>query len=301
MSKYWIETVWQLPKEEVEDFSTILAEWGCLGSFEDLPLEENTQGPTSLLKAYFPDQDLEELKIKLSENTTLRGPMNHLMRRGPESIQKIPEAGWATEWKKYFKPFFLTKKIVICPSWETYKKTGDEKVVILDPGMAFGTGQHDTTRFCAEFICELKTENPHLKSFLDVGCGSGILSLIAKKLGFEEVVGIDNDPVAIETAKENLKRNPDRKEIDFRTGAVTAPLQFDIVVANIIAETLCELHDGLIEQMSSNGYLILSGILPERAALVKEKFAVGSKNFLPLHLIDEKKSKDWHAYLYCKK
>lgn len=286
---HWVESHWILPKKQVDDFTAKLMDFGWLGNFEkmDLDPEAEARREQSELKVYFADKsDVTSLQIKLKafETKTIK----------LKSIKRIPQEDWALSWKKYFKPFFLTQEIVIRPSWETYVPQGAEKVVTLDPGMAFGTGQHDTTKFCAEFICELKKNHPDLKSLLDMGCGSGILALIAKKLGFEKVIGLDTDPIAIETAKENLKRNPDCKEIDFRTGAVTAPLQFDVVVANIIAETLCDLHDDLIEQMSPNGFLILSGIMPERASLVKEKFS-------DLKLVGEKKSKDWHAYLYHQK
>ena len=160
---------------------------------------------------------------------------------------------------------------------------------------AFGTGQHDTTKFCAELLITLKKAHPALNSLIDAGCGSGILSIIAKKVGYNNVTGIDIDVAAIETAKENLDRNPDAGKIGFyqTDGSLVASYlkPSDVVAANIIAETLCELKDELLELLLPEEFLVLSGILPQREELVKTAFA-------DLQLVDERKSGDWHAYVY---
>lgn len=286
---HWIETVWHLPKRETETLSELLDQNGCLGSFEPMGLlsEDEALRTQSDLRAYFADTDVEVLQKKLHSLATDTIKL--------VSLERIPQAEWATEWRKYFKPFFLTPEIVIRPSWEKYAPVGAEKVVTLDPGMAFGTGQHDTTRFCSELLCEMKTQYPQLESVIDVGCGSGILSIIAKTIGYSNVTGIDNDPAAIETANENLERNPDVGAVKFifSDGSLQdLPQQkSDVVVANIIAETLAELRDDLVSLAKPGGYLILSGILPERAHLVTTAFAA-------LELVNAKKSKDWHAYVY---
>jgi ribosomal protein L11 methyltransferase len=290
---FWVETIWHMPKSEVEIFMPQLEVLGSLGSYEKMELmaEDEDLRTESDLVAYFPDtNDLESLQKKLrtleNDLVTLNGTV------------RIPQAEWATEWKKYFKPFALTDEIVIRPSWEEYTAKPNEKVVVLDPGMAFGTGQHDTTRFCSEFICEIKRKDPNLKTLIDVGCGSGILSIIAKKVGFETVVGFDIDGPTIETANENLERNPDAAPLLFyhSDGSLKSPelTPSDVVVSNIIAETLAELKDDLVALVKPQGLLILSGILPQREELVKTAFD-------DLELLEEKKSKDWHAYLYRRK
>lgn len=290
---HWIESKWQLPKSELEILEAQLSQLGCLGSYENLNIDPllEAQRETTEVIAYFADSnDLSVLQSKLNsfklDNTTLT------------SMERIPQGNWATEWRKYFKPFFLTPEIVIRPSWEDYAVQGTEKVVTLDPGMAFGTGQHDTTRFCSELLCELKHDQPQLKSLLDIGCGSGILAIIAAKVGYGPIVGIDNDPAAIETAYENLERNPDVGQISFHVtdgGLHHQSLkESDVVVSNIIAETLSELANDLMALVKKDGgYLVLSGILPMREDMVKTAFA-------SLELINEKKSPDWHAYLYRK-
>lgn len=290
---HWLESRWQVAPAAVDSLQLELEQMGSLGSYENLDLDPEVQAKrvTTELIAYFPAsktaQELaDQLKTCESDDTKIL------------LINMIPQGNWATEWKKYFKPFFLTKEVVIRPSWEEYQKQGDEIIVTLDPGMAFGTGQHDTTRFCAELICELKKAQPQLSSLLDIGCGSGILSIIAKKIGFTQVTGIDNDPAAVETALENLDRNPECKPIDFflTEGSLDDDelKKSDVVVSNIIAETLVELKNGLVNLVNPHGYLILSGIMPERAHLVKSAFA-------DLELTLERTSESWHAYVYrCK-
>lgn len=288
---HWLETRWQLPKHAVDTLTARFELFGCLGSFENMGLDDAEEANRVMAEvvAYFPDGEAAQLRKRLEP---LSEPNIQLT-----SVERLPQGDWATAWKKYFKPFFLTPQIVIRPSWEEYRPLANEKILTLDPGMAFGTGQHDTTRFCAEFLCERAQESAG-QTLLDVGCGSGILSLIGRAVGFGSVLGVDNDPAAIETANENLQRNPQLDHVVFlategdlvESGITPA----NVVVANIIAEALCALKPALLRLTQPGGHLILSGILPERAHLVREAFA-------DQELVDQKTSAGWHAYLYRRK
>lgn len=293
-NQHWIETTWFLKdKQDVDMFLPLLEQFGSLGSYEKMGIddEEEALRKTAEVLSYFPDQENTEL---------LQKKLQSLTKPGIElsKIERIPQADWATNWKKYFKPFTLTKNIVIKPSWEEYTPNEQDLVITLDPGMAFGTGQHDTTKYCAELLVELKEKQPNLKSLYDIGCGSGILSIIAKKIGFKNVFGTDIDPDSVENSYENLDRNPDCKPIDFKiTKGNLLDLNLkptEVVVSNIIAEALCDLKDNLVSLVQPGGYLILSGIIPDREEMIKESFK-------DLELVDEKKSGEWNAYLYCKK
>lgn len=290
-TEHWIETKWSVPKADADSFEDIMQQMGGLGSFANLEIEEVDENKKTHFEfqSYFADQDPEQLKNKLSPFLESGWILNEMSR--------IPQGNWATEWKKYFKPFYLTERVVIRPSWEEYTAKDKDIVVTLDPGMAFGTGQHDTTKFCSDFLCELKDKHPNLKEVLDIGCGSGILSIIARKLGFEKVIGTDIDPAAIETCFENLDRNPDAKPIEFKITkgdpAKDGLPQSELVVCNIIAEILVELKQSLTNLIKPNGLLVLSGIIPDRSPLIKNAFQ-------DLELLDSKESEFWHAYLYRK-
>ncbi len=283
---YWLEAKFLVPTQDVDRLTGLMTQLGSLGCFENLPLEpwEAPRDQTELV-AYFADgtpEDWERQHTQLTATYPL------------QSLSRIPQADWATAWKQYFKPFHLTSKIVIKPSWEEYSPAQNEIVVTLDPGMAFGTGQHDTTRFCADLICQLKDKCPELETLVDIGCGSGILSIIANSVGFSSVDGIDIDKESVNTALENLARNPQCSQVQFLvTQGDLSELkkQYDVVAANIIAETLCELKDTLLSFVKPQGYIILSGILPERAHLVESAFG-------HLTLIDKKASPEWCAYVY---
>ncbi|MBU0504473.1 MAG: 50S ribosomal protein L11 methyltransferase [bacterium] len=288
---HWLETRWNITQENTEIFQQKLEQFGSLGSYQMFPLDEDAPLTNPEFIAYFPDQtNINAIAQKLQ---TLENKDVSLV-----TIKRIPMESWATEWKKHFKPFTLAYNIVIRPSWEPYMHKDNEIVLTLDPGMAFGTGQHDTTRFCVEYIHELKQQDNNLNTLIDVGCGSGILAILAKLIGFEEVVGIEVDAEAIETASENLQRNPQAKDIVFCLN--NGPLNnlnlkpAHVVVANIIAETLCALKNDLLSLIENRGYLILSGILPERKGLIEDAFS-------DLDLVNKKQSENWYAYLYRKK
>jgi ribosomal protein L11 methyltransferase len=166
---------------------------------------------------------------------------------------------WAVTWKQFFKPLRLGERTWIVPSWETnFVPPPDALVLTLDPGMAFGTGQHATTALCA---AELERHRG-AKQVLDFGCGSGILAMIAAKLGCENIEGIDNDPMAIDVAHENVALNGLQNQVHLSTTDISElEKTYDLVVANILAVTLVECVDRVLDRMDKPATLILSGIL----------------------------------------
>ena len=179
------------------------------------------------------------------------------------------EEDWANNWKKYYKPTLIGEKIVIKPIWEEYKGEDNQLIVELDPGMAFGTGEHETTRMC------IKALEKYIKkdsTVFDVGCGSGILAIVAAKLGAKSVVGVDLDPVAVESAKENISYN-NVNNIEILHGNLLDVVdgKADIVVANIIAEVICILTEDVSKAINKGGYFITSGIIHDRVKMVEDK------------------------------
>lgn len=187
------------------------------------------------------------------------------------TVSEETDYSWQTKWKETFKPFEVAEGIVIKPSWEELPGNFENaKVVIeIDPGMAFGTGSHETTSLCIKMLSKYLRENDKV---LDAGCGSGILSIVAAKLGAKEVLGVDIDLVAVAVAKENLECNHVEKIADAKYGDVTKGVDFkgNIVVANLMAELIAMITPDILPHIYEDGYYITSGILVEKEDMVSK-------------------------------
>ncbi len=181
-----------------------------------------------------------------------------------EQRNQVKDADWAENWKEFYHPVRVGQRLVVCPSWESFTPRSEDVVITLDPGSAFGTGYHETTRLCLESLERLAP----LGTVLDCGCGSGILSIAAAKLGANRVVAFDRDPVAVRVARENVAIN----QVEVLCEQRDQPPQalFDLVVANITASALLAMRDLLLE--ATGRQLILSGIIEERAQDVVDGF-----------------------------
>jgi len=199
---------------------------------------------------------------------------------GKIDISETEDQDWINNWKEFFKPFRVDDNIIIKPSWETLEDVTEKDLVIeLDPGTAFGTGTHETTKLC---IMAIKKYMKNDLVLLDAGSGSGILSIIAKKLGAREVVGIDIDPVATDTAIENAKINGlevSEGNLVFKTGNIiedngirdeVGKDKFDIVVANILADVIIPLSAVIGENLKNGGIFISSGIIDSKEEAVRK-------------------------------
>lgn len=215
-----------------------------------------------------------------------------------ETDQTLAEEDWANAWKRFYHPTHLGEQLVVCPSWEQYAPAPQELVMTLDPGMAFGSGTHHTTRLCCELLEHLPVEGARV---LDMGTGSGILSIAALMLGAEEAVGVDIDRVAVRTAAENAAENGFGAD---RFTAVTADLVhqplgeeltrggFDIVLANIVADVIIALAPAIARHLKPSGHLVASGIiLPRREEVIAALEAEG------LTVTGDREQEGWCALL----
>ena len=180
------------------------------------------------------------------------------------SIVGVNEEDWANNWKQYYHTQRIGKRIVVTPSWEEYTPSGDDVQMRLDPGMAFGTGTHDTTRLCLELLEEVVTPETRI---LDVGTGSGILSVGGVLLGAPSALGVDIDPVAVKVANENAEINKVNGKTEFVCGDLTDKVhgKFEIVTANIVADVIIRLLSTVKNYLLKGGVLIVSGIIDTRA------------------------------------
>ena len=208
----------------------------------------------------------------------------------------VDEKDWSESWKAYFNVTPITDRITIKPAWKDYDARKDEIIIHLDPGMAFGTGTHPSTAMCIKLI-ETYLEPGSI--FLDIGTGSGILMIIAAKLGAWRIIGIDNDEVAIKVAQKNLAKNEINTglfDLTCTTLDKTDPIPYDCIAANIIAHVIVDILPGISMRMTENTTTILSGIIKERQ---NEILAALEKNHL--FIIHEEYMDEWVALAVKKK
>jgi ribosomal protein L11 methyltransferase len=188
------------------------------------------------------------------------------------SFASIPDEDWMELWKANFKPLRVGRRLVVAPTWEKVEASPEDRIIRIDPGQAFGTGHHETTRLCLEWLEEW-AENRHeqsSKTLLDVGTGSGILAIAGALLGFDRVLAVDNDPEAVAVARENLILNGAMDRIVLQEGTVADMLsRFDVVLANIHALPLIEMAELLVKRLNDPGTLVLSGILLDQKEAVQ--------------------------------
>lgn len=257
------------------------------------PPDEVTQ-----LTAYFPwDTDLASLKGEFLEFLPVLGDSF-----GPDcgafvSASEITDLGWAEQWKEHFKPQRIGQRITVSPSWETYRADPDEVVLTIDPGQAFGTGTHETTRMCLRLIERLFDSGRPPARVFDFGTGTGILGIAATRLGAERTLGTDIDPKAVETANENAEINgvADRFRAE-NTPLLSIRERYDLIVANILAEILVDLKREIAALCALDGRLILSGILSEKGDWVAKEYA--AERFL---LVERVEDGQWTALLLRRK
>jgi ribosomal protein L11 methyltransferase len=243
----WAQIEIEAAGDEQEAFGALLTEvGGCQG----------WMGTETHISGFLPvDERLEATLLTLREEA------------GRElTVRFVAEEDWADSWKQYFKPQKIGTSFVVRPSWESYEAQPDEKVILIDPGMAFGTGLHATTRLCLRALESLIRPGD---SVADVGTGSGILAIGAILLGAGTTVATDNDPLAVKIARENAQRNDMEDRVAVAVADSPPPGPFSVVVANILPDVILGMADGLAAAVAPGGYLVVSGIIDRRAEDVR--------------------------------
>lgn len=303
MNKEWISIAINAPAAAVDLICAALTELGCGGTvIEDRQLDTFIPPDTDLdpdtiyqLKAYFeepenPAELIRQIKEILSDFTSL----NPSWEFAVGATTTVRQEDWAENWKQNFSTLRIGRQLVIKPTWETFSAQENDRVIEIDPGMAFGTGTHGTTLLCLETIAELFEGETPPDSLLDVGTGSGILALGAAALGCQRILACDIDEEACRVAQQNIAANNYSEQIE-----VTAqPLeqltgQFDLVVANILAEENVRLGQALLDRLATGGHLILSGILREKEEYVRQGFAPYNLQTFPTRYHE-----DWICLIY---
>ncbi|MGI5960151.1 MAG: 50S ribosomal protein L11 methyltransferase [Massiliimalia sp.] len=275
--------------EDANDFNDFLEDTSVHWDYIDDDLMKMKECPTAVV-FYVPDnmQGMEMLKA-------IRGGIDKLREENSQvelgsltfESENIREEDWETAWKKYYHPVRVGKHIVVCPCWENCELGEQDVKVTLDPGMAFGTGTHETTRLCMAFLEKYITPDT---TMLDVGTGSGILAITALLLGTRQAVGVDIDELAVKIAQENADLNGVGDRIELYCGDLTEKIHgtYDVICANIVADVIIRLCDTVTGFMHKDTVLIVSGIIEDRCQDV-----FGALDRAGLTIVEKNQENDW--------
>jgi ribosomal protein L11 methyltransferase len=300
-NQFWLKIEISTPTELSDALANFLTEIGTLGVYQESPEPQSPHDPPEsarreTLKAFLPCDGDQERRL-----SGLRTYIDGVADIFPElekpafRTEVVRDPGWGDAWKEYFKPLRVSPGLVIKPTWESYSPKTGEIVIEIDPGMAFGTGQHASTRLCLEAIDTLFTGDlvSEISRVLDVGTGTGILGIACAKLGAKAVLCVDSDPLAIKIAQKNalVNRVEDRVTAVHREIATLAET-FPLVVANLTAKILGELYPHLARLVAPRGRLVIAGIIDQDRPDIEACFLGAS--FLVDRLITEK---EWVCYI----
>ncbi|OEH86143.1 ribosomal protein L11 methyltransferase [Desulfuribacillus stibiiarsenatis] len=305
MTNLWSEICIHTNHEAVDAITNLLHELGAGGVVIEDSLLLNKDWDTSLGEMYhlspddFPTEGVN-VKAYLPVNSFLvetieqiRESLNNFnqydidISPGTLTVAEMNEEDWASSWKQYYKPVAITDRITITPSWESYEKREDELVIELDPGMAFGTGTHPTTRLCITALEKYMKVNDFV---YDVGCGSGVLSIVAAKLGASNVLAFDLDELAVQITKANAEVNQVQDIVQAKQNNLLDGIEkpANIIVANIIAEIIVRFAPDIPKLLTSDGFFIASGIIS-----LKEQEVVDALQSVGLEIIETIYEGDW--------
>ena len=298
----WTEIQIEIPVENVDEASAIaqmVVPYGIyVEDYSDLMEEAPKIAHIDLIDEDLmaKNRDLAIIHIYISPEENPAEALSFLRERlDSESIahtlrtDAIKEEDWAFGWKKYYHPLRIGEHIVVCPSWETCSLEPGDVMLRLDPGMAFGTGTHETTRLCLQML--EKFVKPGM-DILDIGCGSGILSICGVLLGGNKAVGVDIDQTAVKVANENAEMNHVENKTEYLCGDLTDKVsgKYQVVCANIVADVVIRLIPDVGGFMDDNAVLLVSGIIETRRDEVVEALAEHG-----YQIIDSREEKGWCA------
>jgi len=280
MAATWYQVTCETPhhlSETVADYLSDLSGCGVCTenrNVDSFSVEEIPVLSTAVITCYFACPC--PIEKHLSSITGFLASLPDQSALAPPQVKLLGEEDWSNSWKIHFKPLEIGHRLLITPSWEVPCSPTERELIVLDPGMAFGTGSHETTRLCLECLESLLTPPSHnldRMKILDLGTGSGILAIAAAKLGVPRIDAVDIDPQAVTVATENCILNG----VNDRVHCSTTPLShlendYQIILANILAEELVRMAPDIVSHLAPGGSLILSGILAEREELVRNGF-----------------------------
>jgi len=298
----WLELSVEADAEAVEAVSEILSRYAGSGTSVEPPFELVDEGLAArvaadrpaIVRAYLPGRDPRAVREAVDG---ARAALGHLQAFDLRPIAELEtrvvhESDWAEAWKSHFPVLRVGERIVVRPTWRRHRRRPGDVVLALDPGMAFGTGLHPTTRLCLRQLEAWSDEGLVTDArVLDVGSGSGVLSVAAARLGAREVVALDTDPAAVEATTSNARRNRGARVVDARHGSLPsgAPA-FDLVLANLVASLLVDLALALANEVRPGGRLVAGGIFIDREVEVRRAL-----NAAGLHVLGRTLEDEWIA------
>ena len=282
----WLEASVQVDGEAAEAVSEVFNRYGRGGAVLSTDFDDEL-GDTAVVtvKTYLPlDKEGRKTRRRIEEALW---HLSQIYPLPPPEFCELSEDDWANAWKKHYHVLRVGQRIVIKPPWQEYNPGPDDVVIELDPGMAFGTGLHPTTRMCLQALEE------HLEPgarVLDLGTGSGILAIAAAKLGAGSVLALDNDPLAVRAAQANVKSNGVQDIVTVEPGSLDEVTEeFELVLVNILARVIIELTDqGLVDRVRPTGLMIAAGVIEEQEAEVTAALREHG-----LEIVERRREKDW--------
>jgi ribosomal protein L11 methyltransferase len=301
----WLKIEIVASGELMDALGNFITETGAQGVFQESPpplfpddIVEEAEAPAcETIKAYFP-QDVRSEKRVAAVKNYLKS-LSEIFSNLPAPIlttEIIADLDWGEQWKKYFKPIRVSSNIIVKPTWERYTPSSRDIVIDIDPGMAFGTGQHASTRMCIEALEDIIMKDCKVVNWkvLDIGCGTGILGITAAKLGAQDVICLDNDPQAIEIAKENAVINLVSNHLQIvNEDATVINEKRNLIIANLTSKLLLKLRKHLIKLLEPEGYLIISGMIEQDMSEIEDNFSV-----FPLTQNRKITDKEWVCYIF---